>query len=201
MIDALRYGLAWLAVASLPAAVGYWYVLHPFVDFWRRVGKAGTFSALALLFALNVGAAWWWRDALLPPSARPPLPFVIVGAILYLAAAGLQTLIRRQLNLSVLAGSPELDADGAGGKLLDQGLYAHMRHPRYVTVMLGMLGAAFLVDYPAVWWLVALLGPGLYGVVLLEERELRRRFGARYVEYARRVPRFVPRLASWGRRH
>ena len=30
-------------------------------------------------------------------------------------------------------------------------------------------------------------------IVLFEERELRDRFGEAYAEYARRVPRFVPR--------
>jgi protein-S-isoprenylcysteine O-methyltransferase Ste14 len=33
----------------------------------------------------------------------------------------------------------------------------------------------------------------IYLLVLIEERELRERFGEAYVEYSRRVPRFVPR--------
>jgi protein-S-isoprenylcysteine O-methyltransferase Ste14 len=37
--------------------------------------------------------------------------------------------------------------------------------------------------------------PTLYLIVLLEERELRDRFGVEYEEYCRRVPRFVPRRA------
>lgn len=194
MIESLRYGLAWLTLASVPAAVLYWYVVHPFVGFWRRIGKVGTFSAMALLFVLNLGAAWIWRQPLLPPAPPPSLPFVVIGLALYIAAGLLQRIVQRQLTFRVLAGTPELDADGRGGVLLDQGVYAHIRHPRYVSITLGILGVAFLVDYPSVWVMWLLMVPTLYGIVLLEEHELRQRFGGRYAEYARRVPRFVPRI-------
>jgi protein-S-isoprenylcysteine O-methyltransferase Ste14 len=37
----------------------------------------------------------------------------------------------------------------------------------------------------------------MYAVVVVEERELRERFGLAYEEYCRQVPRFVPKLRSW----
>jgi len=49
-------------------------------------------------------------------------------------------------------------------------------------------------NYLAVWILLALFVPAIYGVVLLEERELKQRFGRQYEQYCRDVPRFVPRL-------
>lgn len=192
-LEALRYWFAWLGLGSLPAAVLYWYLVHPFIGFWRRVGKAGTFTAMALLFVVNLAVAWRWRDALLGEAPPPSPAFVAIGAVLYLAAAVLQMVVRRQLKVSILAGVPELDPDGNGGELLDQGVYARVRHPRYVTIVVGMLGMAFLVDYPSVWIVWLLLVPALYGIVVMEERELRQRFGARYAEYAARVPRFLPR--------
>lgn len=196
MIDTLRFWVAWLTLASLPAAVLYWYLLHPFVTFWRRVGKPITFTTLSLLFAANVAIAWWWRDALLATGSRPGVAAVVVGAAFYVAAIGIERTVRRHLKFSVLAGSPELDPDGGGGQLLDQGIYARLRHPRYVSIALAMIGVALLVNYRAVWIQTALLMPALYVLVLLEERELHRRFGERYADYARRVPRFLPRGRS-----
>ena len=55
---------------------------------------------------------------------------------------------------------------------------------------------AFLVNYLATWVLVAGLFPLVYLLTLIEERELRERFGADYIEYSERVPRIIPRLGS-----
>jgi protein-S-isoprenylcysteine O-methyltransferase Ste14 len=45
----------------------------------------------------------------------------------------------------------------------------------------------------AVYILVAVFVPLTYGVVLLEERELRERFGEEYERYCDKVPRFFPK--------
>jgi protein-S-isoprenylcysteine O-methyltransferase Ste14 len=56
------------------------------------------------------------------------------------------------------------------------------------------LGSALIANYLALYLVVALWLPGLYFIVLLEEKELRDRFGPAYDEYCRRVPRFIPRF-------
>jgi protein-S-isoprenylcysteine O-methyltransferase Ste14 len=38
----------------------------------------------------------------------------------------------------------------------------------------------------------------MLAAIAMEERELRRRFGASYEEYCRRVPRFIPSLRKPG---
>ena len=58
-----------------------------------------------------------------------------------------------------------------------------------------MLAAiALAVNYLAVYLLLILYIPVIYLVVVLEERELRERFGIAYDRYCREVPRFIPRL-------
>jgi protein-S-isoprenylcysteine O-methyltransferase Ste14 len=72
-------------------------------------------------------------------------------------------------------------------------VYAVIRHPRYVAFLLGVLGWSLMVNWGSAYlvWLVSV--PAIWGVTVLEERELRERFGAPYDEYRARVPRFIPR--------
>ena len=51
-------------------------------------------------------------------------------------------------------------------------------------------------NHLALYGVFALWLPGVWLIAVLEERELRVRFGAEYDTYCRRVPRFVPRLGS-----
>ncbi len=59
-----------------------------------------------------------------------------------------------------------------------------------------MLGYAFIANYLGMDILFALTVPAIYFIVVLEERELRDRFGSTYEEYSRRVPRFFPRRGT-----
>jgi len=38
-MDTFRYVLAVMLVISLPPAIAYWFVIHPFAALWRRVGS------------------------------------------------------------------------------------------------------------------------------------------------------------------
>lgn len=78
--------------------------------------------------------------------------------------------------------------------LATAGPYARIRHPQYVAFVLILLG--FLLQWPT------LLTLAMFPVLLvmyarlatLEEREMHAQFGAAYEEYAKRVPRFLPRM-------
>lgn len=110
------------------------------------------------------------------------------------AAAHVSRKRRKFLTASILAGVPEVRMDeGKRGELLDQGPYAVIRHPRYVEIVLATLGYAAVSNYTGSWVVAAFAFPLLHLVVLLEERELRDRFGDAYREYCGRVPRYIPR--------
>jgi protein-S-isoprenylcysteine O-methyltransferase Ste14 len=74
------------------------------------------------------------------------------------------------------------------------GVYALVRHPMYLAVLLGSLGEVLRSGQ-----VVPVVGLVALSVVLhvkagYEERLLRERFGAAYDAYAARVPRLVPGL-------
>jgi len=196
MLDTIRYYLALLTVATLPWAILYWYLIHPFVGFWRRVGPRITYGILMVLLTLSIAVTLRFREPLLAVRyGTGPVLWVAAG-VAYLAAGIVERRCRRYLKFRVLVGIPELAAGSGRSELLTEGIYARVRNPRYISVMLGMIAAGLFVNYLSLWILVAATGPALYGIAVLEERELRDRFGEAYIQYCQRVPRFVPRLRS-----
>jgi protein-S-isoprenylcysteine O-methyltransferase Ste14 len=193
-LDSLRYVLALIVLVSAPPALCFWLIVHPFIDFWRRLGAGWTFALVAPLLVALGGALFLLRESLLGVEFGTRSVLVALGGICVAIALIIAVLCRRHLTLRIITGLPELAREGAAGTLLTQGIYARIRHPRYVEVMLGLLGWALFTNYLALYLLVALLVPLIYLVVVLEERELRDRFGAEYEDYCRSVPRFLPRL-------
>jgi protein-S-isoprenylcysteine O-methyltransferase Ste14 len=81
----------------------------------------------------------------------------------------------------------------ADATLIQGGIYAHVRHPLYTSVMLVSLGWAVICQsWPALLAAVALI-PSLAAKARREEAWLREKFPG-YADYARRVPRFLPRF-------
>jgi protein-S-isoprenylcysteine O-methyltransferase Ste14/GNAT superfamily N-acetyltransferase len=137
-------------------------------------------ACLALMF-------WQWRalpDTVWHLSAEP-----VRAAVWVLCAAGWCLALLSTLpagHLEFFGVRPERD-----GGLVTDGLYSWTRHP----MMLGLLVAFWATPDLTVGHLLfaaAATGYVLVGI-RFEERDLRRRFGAAYDDYARRVPAVVPR--------
>jgi protein-S-isoprenylcysteine O-methyltransferase Ste14 len=187
-----RYVVGVILVASLPPGVCLWFAIHPWIRFWRRLGSVWTYLVLSpLVIAWMVGAVVW-RDELLGPDLGAHrwllLPAVACAAV----GAALAIMRRRHLTTRILVGLPELSPDKHPGTLLTDGIYGRIRHPRYVEVLLFTMAYALVANYVGTYVTAALTAPALYLTVVLEERELRDRFGAEFEAYARRVPRFLP---------
>jgi protein-S-isoprenylcysteine O-methyltransferase Ste14 len=79
--------------------------------------------------------------------------------------------------------------------LVTGGIFALVRHPRYLAGILVNFGLVFLLHRYALCLAVALLSTGLwYEVACLEERDLERVFGDEYTAYRQRVGMFLPRI-------
>jgi protein-S-isoprenylcysteine O-methyltransferase Ste14 len=137
------------------------------------------------------------RDVLLGADLGLSWPLFAVGAVLLVVAIWISMKRRKYLTVRILVGIPEIQAEPEKqGRLLEEGPYAVIRHPRYVEVALATFGYAAIANYAGAWIVVVAMVPVLHLVVLLEERELRERFGQAYQDYADRVPRYIPRLGG-----
>jgi protein-S-isoprenylcysteine O-methyltransferase Ste14 len=115
-----------------------------------------------------------------------------------LLVAGLALHVWSNLTLARAEAAP----DGTRSSLAAVGAYRYVRNPIYVAGFVLLLGTDLLypnwrsTDLVAAVVLLALFH---LRVVRFEEPTLRRRFGAIYDEYCRRVPRWAPRLAPQAR--
>lgn len=192
-LDRIRYALGALLAISLPPAVVYWFILHPFIGFWRRVGMRTTYWFIGVFYLGSVVALFFVRDALLGRDLGLSLPATLAAVPLLVTSGVVARKRKRHLSFKILAGVPEVSPEAGGTGLLTEGIYGRIRHPRYVEFTLGCVGWALVINYAGLYLLVALSLAALYAIVLIEERELRERFGQAYVDYASRVPRFIPR--------
>lgn len=192
-MDTVRYVLGVFLVVALPPGLAWWFFVHPFVGFWRRLGVKVTIVAMAVFFIVTLWPLFVARDVLMGPDLGMSPPLILVGIVLIGAGFYIALKRRKYLTKSILTGIPELQADeDKQGELLDQGPYAMIRHPRYVEVLSFTLGYAAVSNHVGPYVLAVLTFPIVHLLVLLEERELCDRFGDAYREYAERVPRYVP---------
>ena len=196
-MNTFRYIVGVLLVVGLPPGVVWWFLLHPFVSFWRRLGVRLTMIVLGLFLVAGVLALASIRDLLLGADLGLSWPLVGLGIALMVLAALIGLKRRKYLTIRILAGIPEVEAEPEKrGSLLEEGPYAVIRHPRYVEVVLATFAYAAIANYVGCWIVVIAMVPLLHLVVVLEERELVERFGEAYRDYAARVPRYIPRLKN-----
>ncbi len=195
-MDAFRHSLALYLIVATPAGFCLWFVIHPFVHFWRRMGPIVTY-AVALIVALGI----------VDPLVRARRPMLAVefgtnywlvglGVLLVVASVVMRKYLGRQLKFRTLVGLPEVAPNKYPQRLLTEGVYSHIRHPRYVEILITLLGCSLIANYLAAYVLFVVTCIGVWAIVGIEERELRERFGAEWDEYAARVPRFLPKLQT-----
>ncbi len=166
----------------------FWLILHPQINFWRRHLRAGYWTAGLGAWGAGAVFIFVFRHGLFAVE-RPPAWALLGGGALIITDVFLERRVARNFGRTRLIGLAEMRG---GGELATTGIYARMRHPRYAGMILSMLGICLLAATRMLWMVAAVwLGLALTAI-LLEERELRARFGSAYQDYSRRVPRFLP---------
>ena len=131
------------------------------------------------MLAVDVGWAARW------------LGVALTGCGIYLYAWSAARLLRSRTS-AIPGGKPAV--------LVTDGWYALTRHPLLLGVVMILLGEALffeswaLLGYAVAYWLWLTAF-----VVMKEEPDLRRTFGARFDAYCREVPRWFPRVPRVGK--
>lgn len=189
----VRRFIAVMLAISLPPAILYWFIVHPFIGFWRRAGLWATYAFLAVFYLGSMVGLFLIRDTLLGRDLGTSLSLTLVALPLAVVAGVISRKRKKHLTFRLLAGVPEIAPDKHGIRLLREGIYSRIRHPRYVEFTLGLVAYALFANFERLYWMIAATLALLFVIVLMEERELRERFGQEYVEYSAQVPRFIPR--------
>ncbi len=141
-----------------------------------------------LALALCVVAAWLVGRVWPAPFLPLGLPRWPIGAGLIAAGLAIEAwsfLIFRGARTSVLPMRPT-------SVIVEAGPYRYSRNPIYFAMFLSVGGFAVALD--SLWQfaaLIALYAVLRWGVVAREEAYLTRKFGAAYLDYARRVRRWI----------
>jgi len=192
-MDAVRYYIALLMLVAFPAGMSMWFLIHPLAGFWRRRGPVFTYLVVAAVALLIGFTVYRFRQPILSVEFGFGWPQAVLALAFYAGGIVLEMHYRRQITIGTLLGLPEVSGERPS-ELLSQGIYARVRHPRYLGLLCEISASAFLVNYLATYLLAVATVPVLYLTVLLEERELLQRFGDEYAEYMLQVPRFFPKI-------
>jgi len=192
-MDAARSLLALAYVALLVPMLGYWPVLHGCLGFWRRLGPR---PSLAILWGGLAAAALGivgLRDLVWRTDLGTSWPTATAGCALLGLAGLLRVPIQRAVSNALLVGIPELAPGTCRQPLVTAGIYGRLRHPRYVQLLVALLGWALVANHGAAYAVWGLWFVGVHGIVRLEERELAARYGEAWTRYCAATPRWVPR--------
>ena len=194
MIDHVRQFLGVSGIIVLPPGLLFWFLIHTWARSWRKLGPARTY--LIVLPLIVAFGSWLFRirRQLLGADLGTSWILIVIALVLYGVMTRLELQYWKQLNVATLVGVTELSpAEQQKGKLLQDGIYRMVRHPRYLSAGIGIVGNALVINYVGMYLLTLWLFPLGYLILLLEERELVDRFGEAYRAYQREVPQLIPR--------
>lgn len=157
-------------------------------------------AAIAILpFVVTVVVPTWLarRNGVTLGLSSSALGVIGQGIGLILIAIGL-TLFVASLRRFATEGEGTLAPWDPPRRLVVRGPYRYVRNPMISGVVFVVFGEALLLSSTAhLEWALLFLGINLVYIPLLEEPQLKRRFGGEYAEYSRHVPRIFPRLRAW----
>lgn len=197
-MEAARLFLAGFLILILPIVIVFWIFIHAIAARARDGLSPAVVYSLAGVLIITCGAVTWVNlDFLLGRNLGMSWVLFLIGAGIYIYSHAMAMPIRKHLTLRTFAGIPEVAGEDV--ELLDQGPYSVVRHPRYLMVVVGVVGWAMMANYAGAYIVSLLSIFGLFAVMFMEERDLVERFGSEYVAYQKRVPQIMPKSGTFKR--
>jgi protein-S-isoprenylcysteine O-methyltransferase Ste14 len=193
-MEVTRYWVGAAMVAFGPVSIVFWFSIHPFIAFWRRVGAKTTLAIHITAMVLIGGTLMSFHAVLMRGDLGTSYVLAGIGGALLIVSAVMRYFQNKATPNAILTGLPELDPIGHESTLVVWGPYVRIRHPRYVQLVISFSSYALFANYATCYIALALTILGVRMVIAFEERELIARFGDAYRRYMETTPRFVPRL-------
>ncbi|HEV7519905.1 MAG TPA: methyltransferase [Candidatus Angelobacter sp.] len=187
-MEAKLLHIPWMVSVLYSSIPLFWFAIHPFADFWRKMNRSPYLLLLPIWTAIIIILAWiTW-----PWHSKQLYSFHWIWApagLLILAGCKTYMGIRSDFGAHKLSGEAELRPQEHAQELVTTGVHARMRHPIYVAHLLNLagwsVGSGLLVSFV----LLAISALGTFPLMIwIEENELEKRFGQSFREYKARVP-------------
>jgi protein-S-isoprenylcysteine O-methyltransferase Ste14 len=188
---------AQLIVIFYPGVLVFWIIFHNNIERLRRLGTRGYWVA-AFAWTITAGPLIVFRREVFSLRWTPPETVATIlagiGVIAFFVGVGVLYQASHHISFRTMVGLPELKPQQNRQPLLNIGIYSKTRNPIYFAHWLVVFSTAALSNFAANWIMFALEVVALPLLIRSEERELRARYGAEFMEYMRRVPRFFPHI-------
>ena len=168
-------------------------LIHGAVGWWRKIGTKSYYLFLLFFGALDLTALLLvlkYKQALLAWRLYNS-PWAMLGLALLIVSTISSVVSLRALSFKTLLALPEINLNKIPSRLVSQGIYKYIRHPRYLEFMLEILALAILSGLAVNFLLLLYFVPMMYWAARLEERELIERLGKEYSEYKQKTRMFL----------
>ncbi|MEM9330380.1 MAG: isoprenylcysteine carboxylmethyltransferase family protein [Pseudomonadota bacterium] len=189
-MDEFRYSLALILIVIMPVVITFWLVIHLGARYWRKrpimraYWVAGTFIVIVVAVSIKL------RATLIGTDLGLFWPLFIAGCLIYLMSWRLWKPIKQHLDFKTFAGIPEVTNQPIA--LITTGPFSLVRHPRYLMVLVGIIGWCLMSNYSGAYWMGLISFVGMWVIVQIEEKDLLERFGEEYRMYQQNVPQLLP---------
>jgi len=187
-MEAKLLHVPWMVSVLYSSIPLFWFAIHPFADFWRKMRRSPYWLLLPIWGAIISALAWatWpWHSERFYSSLWMWVP----AALLMLFGFRTYTSIRSDFGTRKLSGEAELRPQEHTQELVTTGLHARMRHPIYIAHLSNLAGWSLGSGLVISFVLLAISALVTFPLMIwIEERELVARFGKSYREYQRKVP-------------